>query len=242
VTKTTFVLIHSPLVGPGTWEPVAEELRRIGRETLVPSLTGVADAPAPQWRHCVAAVRAASENIGGHLLLVGHSGAGPLMPAIADAIRGEVAALIFVDAMLPPASEAARLLPTAFLSQIRPLASDGVLPPWSAWFGESAMRQLVPEDALRTALEGEMPRLPLAYFEGQVPVAVGWRQRPCAYLLLSPDHYGQAAAEARSCGWPIAALPGAHHLSLVTDPSSVAGQLLDLEEQLARSTSPERRR
>jgi Alpha/beta hydrolase family len=238
VLETTSVLIHSPLVGPGTWEPVAEELRRHRRKTVVASLTGVADAPAPQWRHCVAAVRAAAEDIGGRFVLVGHSGAGPLMPAMADAIRGEVAASIFVDAMLPPASGHARLLPAELLSQLRALASDGVLPPWSAWFGESAMRELVPEDDLRAALEREMPRLPLAYFEAQVPVPAGWRQRPCAYLLLSRDSYGQPAAEARSCGWPTAELAGAHHLSLVTDPSRVAEQLLALEQQLAATTAP----
>jgi hypothetical protein len=30
-----FVLIHSPLVGPTTWSPLAEELERRGREAVV---------------------------------------------------------------------------------------------------------------------------------------------------------------------------------------------------------------
>lgn len=232
MAEPTLVLIHSPLVGPGTWELVADELRRHGRETVIPSLLGVAEAPVPQWRHCVAAVRAATEELGGSVVLVGHSGAGPLMPAIADAIRGEVAALLFVDAMLPPASGHAQLAEAEFLAQLRALARDGVLPPWSTWFGEDAMRELVPDDGLRAALEREMPRLPLSYFETPVPVPAGWRQRPCAYLLLSPDQYGQPATEARRYGWPVAELSNAHHLTLVTDPPGVVARLLELSDQL----------
>jgi hypothetical protein len=30
VTQPSLVLVHSPLVGPLTWEPVAERLRRAG--------------------------------------------------------------------------------------------------------------------------------------------------------------------------------------------------------------------
>ncbi len=33
-----FVLLHSPLVGPLTWGPVADELRRRGIEAIVPAL------------------------------------------------------------------------------------------------------------------------------------------------------------------------------------------------------------
>jgi hypothetical protein len=47
--EAVFVLIHSPLVGPASWSPVAHELERRGREALVHSLLGVAEAPAPQW-------------------------------------------------------------------------------------------------------------------------------------------------------------------------------------------------
>ena len=48
------------------------------------------------------------------------------------------------------------------MEQLRALASDGVLAPWSAWFGEDAMSDLVPDERVRAALEAEMPRLPLS--------------------------------------------------------------------------------
>ena len=98
------------------------------------------------------AVRAATERFAKPIVLVGHSGAGPLMPRMADA-SGKVAALIFVDAMLPPASGHAQLADPTFLSQLRGLANNGLLPPWSEWFGKDAMRRLVPDDGLRAALE-----------------------------------------------------------------------------------------
>src|SRR5215211_6954698 len=87
---STFVLVHSPLVGPTSWRPVARALERRGRIVVVPSL-GVADAAEPQWHHVRDAVR---------IILVGHSGAGLLLPVIADALDNDVAALIFVDSSL----------------------------------------------------------------------------------------------------------------------------------------------
>jgi pimeloyl-ACP methyl ester carboxylesterase len=115
VGDPVFVLIHSPLVGPKTWLPVADELVRRGREALVPSLLGVAAAPAPHWRHVPEVVRAATANTAAPVVLVGHSGAGLLLPAIADALTVEVAALVFVDSFLPPANGSVRLAPPARL-------------------------------------------------------------------------------------------------------------------------------
>lgn len=170
--------------------PVARALERRGRHVGVPSLLGVADAPRPQWRHCPEAVRAASEHIAEPLVLVGHSGAGPLLPAIADALPREVGALIFVEAFLPPTTGSAPLGPPPFMEQLRALASDSVPAPWSTWFGEEGVRGLVPDARLRGPLEQEMPRLPLAYFEASVPAPTGWDGRPCGYLLFSDDPYG----------------------------------------------------
>jgi pimeloyl-ACP methyl ester carboxylesterase len=98
-----FVLIHSPLVGPTTWSPAARELQRRRREAVVPSLLGVPDAPVPQWGHVLEAVQAATARIADPVVLVGHSGAGLLLPTLADRLSAEVAGMIFVDAFLPPA-------------------------------------------------------------------------------------------------------------------------------------------
>jgi pimeloyl-ACP methyl ester carboxylesterase len=235
VGDPVFVLIHSPLVGPTTWLLVADELVRRGREVVVPPLLGVAAAPAPQWRHVPEAVRAATAETAAPVVLVGHSGAGLLLPAIADALTIEVAALVFVDSFLPPASGNLRLAPPARMDERRALASDGVLPPWSTWFGEDAMRELVPDERLRATLEEEMPRLPLSYFEASVPLPGGWSARPCAYLLFSGEPYAKSAAQARDQGWPVAEIPGAGHLAMASYPIAVTEALLDLECALAGS-------
>lgn len=227
-----FVLVHSPLVGPSTWEPVARELARHDRAALIPSLLGVAHAPAPQWQYVSSVVSAATAHITRSVVLVGHSGAGPLLPTIADSMSCPVAATIFVDAFLPPATGTARLLPHELLDELRALARDGVLPPWSRWFGEESMRNLVPDHETRARLTGEMPRLPVSYFYGEPPLTEGWDRRPCAYVLLSQEPYGAAAADAKARGWPVIALRDAKHLHLVTDPAALTGALLDLERTL----------
>jgi hypothetical protein len=167
-------------------------------------------------------------------VVVGHSAAGALLPAIADALSGEVVGLIFVDAFLPPATGSAPLAPPELMIQLRALATEGVLPPWPTWFGPDGIRALVPDDTQRAMLERELPRLPLALLEASVPVPEGWDRRGGGgYLLLSPDHYGESAADARGRGWPVAEIPGAHHLALVTDPAAVTAALLSLERRLA---------
>jgi hypothetical protein len=213
--------------------PVASELELRDRETLVPSLHGNGDG-AQHWRHGVEAVCAAVAGIASPIVLVAHSGAGPLLPSIADGVSPEVQALIFVDASLPPATGAASLAPPGFLDQLRAISIDGVLPPWSDWFGEGKMRELVPDRALRDALEQEMPRLPLAYFEESVPLPERWTQHRCAFLLLT-EAYGESAADAKRRGWPVAEIRNVQHLAPATDPIAVAEALLDLERALAES-------
>jgi pimeloyl-ACP methyl ester carboxylesterase len=119
-----FVLIHSPLVGPSTWLPVAQELERCGTRSLVPSLLPAAAAPVPQWRRCVKIVRAATSEVSDPIVLVGHSGGGLLLPAIADAVAPEVARLIFVDSGVPAMRGVTPLATPAFLEHLRSLAVD----------------------------------------------------------------------------------------------------------------------
>jgi pimeloyl-ACP methyl ester carboxylesterase len=228
-----FVLVYSPLLGPTSWSPVASALKERDREVLVAPLLGIAEAPPPRWRRAVDGVRAAASAIVSPAVLVGHSGAGPLLPSIADALPGEVAALIFVDASVPPTSGVAPLVPPAFLDQLRAISADGVLPRWSSWFGEETMGELVPDAALRDALEQEMPRLPLAYFEEGVPLPERWADRPCAFLLLT-EAYRESAADARGRGWPVKEIRGVQHLAPVTDPIAVTDALLALEGELVK--------
>jgi pimeloyl-ACP methyl ester carboxylesterase len=222
-----FVLVHSPLVGPSTWSPVARVLERRGHRAVVPSLLEPAEAPPRDWRRCVEAVRAAVRTLSDPVVLVGHSGGGLLLPVIADAFAAPISGLIFVDSRVPASTGETPLVPLAFRDQLHTLAVDGMLPPWSSWFGEDAMRELVADEALRAALSREMRSVPLAYFEQRIPSPPGWDRLPCAYLLLS-DAYREAAEEARERGWRVEEITGAQHLHIAVAPAAVTDALIRL--------------
>jgi hypothetical protein len=74
-----------------------------------------------------------------------------------------------------------------------------------------------------------MPRLPLSYFEANVPLPAG------AYLLFSGEPYAKSAAQARDQGWAAADIAGVGHLAMASDPIAVTDTLLDLERALSGS-------
>ncbi|HEX6568225.1 MAG TPA: alpha/beta hydrolase [Acidimicrobiales bacterium] len=216
-----FMLVHSPLVGPATWQWVAEALRSSGHDVAVPDLREAAITGAPH-----AVVRAALQLTAKEpTVLVGHSGAGSLLPSIAAGFDSPVRRLVFVDAGVPPC-EGEATTRAEFLEQLRSLAPDGTLPKWSTWWGESVMENLVPDGARRALIEAEMPEVPLAFFETPMPLPVGWCEGPGTFLLLS-EPYRRDADTARSLGWPVVEDIG-NHLDIVNDPERLARDLVGL--------------
>src|SRR6478672_7913094 len=101
-----FVLVHSPLVGPTTWRPTADVLRAGGARVVVPALTPPVDAAPPWWRVAALEVVASVADLPDDqpLVVVGHSAAGPRVPAIAHRLAEAghpVAAHVLVDAGMP---------------------------------------------------------------------------------------------------------------------------------------------
>jgi hypothetical protein len=228
----SFVLIHSPSVGPRTWRPVAHCLTELGRQATVPSLLQVADEGPPFWPRVVDAIHVglgtARQDQG--VVLVAHSNAGLFIPVITAALPSQVLGCIFVDAAVPPSSGAAPVAPPELLALLRDKASGGLLPRWTDWWDEEEVAALFPDQPTRQAVTEEQPRLPLAYYQASVPVPAGWDAQPCAYLLFGPP-YDELAAEARERGWIVEQLPGAHLHQLV-DPDGVARSLLAIADQL----------
>jgi pimeloyl-ACP methyl ester carboxylesterase len=213
--------VHSPLVGPATWRWVAEALRSSGHDVTVPDLTEAAATGEPNGLIGAALPPGATEP----LVIVGHSGAGFFLPSIAAGLESPARGLVFVDAGIPPA-EGEATAGADFLDRLRSLATDGVLPKWSTWWGEGVMEMLVPDDAHRAEIEAEMPEIPLALYESPITVPIGWRNIPGAFMLLS-EPYHQEAQSARSLGWPVIERIGAH-LDIVNDPDSIARNLVEL--------------
>jgi pimeloyl-ACP methyl ester carboxylesterase len=231
----SFVLVHSPSVGPKTWEPVARRLTELGWQTAVPSLLNVGQEGPPFWSRVVDAVRAGLGTPGQEreVVLVAHSNAGLFIPVITAALPGQVVGCIFVDAALPPRSGTAPVAPPELLALLCDKASGGLLPRWTDWWDEEDVAPLFPDQQTRQAVTEEQPRLPLSYYEASVPVPTGWAARPCAYLLFGPP-YDDEATEAQGRGWLVEQLPGGHLHQLV-DPDGVARRLLAIADQMGVS-------
>lgn len=194
-----------------------------------PDLTGVVDAPSPQWRGFVDEAVQAGEGRS-DLVVVGHSGAGAMLPLIAERVGARLRAVIFVDAVVPP-PEGAHTTSEQFLAFLDEKSERGRLPKWLDWWPPEVVNRLVPEAAARDELSADMPRLPRSFFDDAVPVPPDWSTGPCAYLKLSAA-YDTEFADAGRLGWPRSSIDGTH-LSIYTDPAAV----LDAIEDLANRTA-----
>jgi Alpha/beta hydrolase family len=226
----TLLLVHSPVVGPTTWAETATRLQRKGFRCVVPDLTKVVPLGPPFYqRLAAAAARGVSD--GGSVVLIGHSAAGALVPAIAEAVVGPVRA-VFVDAQLPrPGLSFFDTAPPPMREQLRAMAEDGVLPPWNEWFPPGALEELMPDAVQRRKFVVEIPRLPLAFFDELAPMTRRLGRR-WACLRFSAA-YDDAADEAERRGWWVARRNW-DHLRMLTDPEAVA----DLIAQAISATAP----
>jgi hypothetical protein len=225
------LLVHSPLVGAATWEPVAARLAAHGYQVGIPDLTGTVAAGPP---YCSRQAEVIARSAAGQpAILIGHSGAGPLLPAAGANIAG-VRGYVFADAGLPiPGQSWMDTAPPDLAARLREMAdAQGWLPPWPQWWGEEAMAELIPDPDARQRFAADCSRLPLAMFEEVQPAAPQWPGAPAAYLLLS-EAYEDQAARARELGWPVTQL-ASHHLAPLTDPGLVAESLRELLDQLQR--------
>lgn len=227
-----FVLIHSPLVGALTWRPTGDLLQARGFTVVVPSLAGVLDDGPPYYQKLASRVAEVvrAERPAEPLVLVSHSGAGALVPAVAAACDGVVEAAVFVDAILPhPGASWLDTAPPALREHLRALASDSWLPPWHQWFPPGTLDALLPDLDLRSRFITELPRLPVAYFEERAPV-VPYLPPRYGYLQLS-GAYQDVADEIERRGWPTLR-EAADHLAMLTRPELILDRLARLVELL----------
>jgi hypothetical protein len=232
VPTSSFVLVHSPLVGPSTWERVAAALRRRGALATVPALAEPGQGE-PFWRgHARAAVAALAVAPDGPVVLAGHSGAGPLLPAVRAAAGRAVAAYLFVDAGLPADGQTrlgalAGEDPALADEFDRHLGAGGRFPEWT----DEELAGEVPDPAWRRRVLAELRPRARPFWTEPLPVPAGWPDAPCAYLRLSAG-YLVPARQAGELGWPLREFD-AGHFHLLVDPDAVAGAMLDLVDACA---------
>ena len=225
-----FAFVHSLLLGPLTWAPVATRLAARGAVTVVPSLVDVADTDPPFWPRIAGKVNDAVSRLtqGQPVILIAHSNAGLFVPAIVQTARRPVAGCLFVDASLPSRTGPTPAASPERLNFLRSKATEGRLPQWTTWWDEDDVALLFPDPQTRLTVSAEQPRLPLSYYEQQIPVPVGWDNRPCGYLLFGPP-YDQLAQEARERGWDVDQVPG-QHLHQLVDPDTVSARIVAMTD------------
>lgn len=224
-----FVLTHSPLLGPLSWRAVRDQLAARGHEAEAPAWPRLSGLDADFYPRLAAGVSAQVEP-GPPVLLVVHSGAGALAPALERALTPPVAAVIFVDAILPhPGLAWLDAAPAALRADLHAGVREGLLPSWDAWWPPGALDRLIPDPQLRSAMTAELEPLPLAYFEESAPDED--ISAPGAYLQLSGAYEDQSQL-ARARDWPVRRLE-LNHLSLLTAPKDVAVMV----EALAREVT-----
>jgi hypothetical protein len=129
----TVVLLHSPLVGVEGWGALPEALRRSGVTVLAVRVDGD-DRPPYAGRYVAQAAARVLEVLpepAAPLVLAGHSGAGPLLPAVGAALRAggrPAGGYLFCDAGLPlPAASRLDLPAGHFHALVDPGGLAGVI-------------------------------------------------------------------------------------------------------------------
>jgi|CXWL01.1.fsa_nt_gi pimeloyl-ACP methyl ester carboxylesterase len=191
--KHTYVLIHSPLMGPVTWRSAAEALKKRGHNVVTPNLNPAFAGAGPYYPKVATLVagdiRAANPKDG--VVLVAHSGAGGLMAAIAGASPAPVRTALFVDAMLPHQNKSwTDHAPIELTQQLFALAKDGKLPTWDKWFAPDVFNPMLPDARIRQSLVSELTQLPMAYFSEVAPPNEPIKKVPIGYLQLSESYQG----------------------------------------------------
>lgn len=232
------VLAHSPLTGPEAWGELPAELDGRGHRVVMVEVRDD-DAPPYASRYVARAALQVREACGdAGTVLVGHSGAGyllPLLGAARRAARATVAGYVFLDAGLPPSRPMSRLDlmraedPSWATAVEELLADGGRFPDWT----DDDLRDLLTDDAARAALVGGLRPRAHDFFAEPLPVAPDWPDAPCGYVRLSAA-YDLPARLAGQRGWPQVIgtddRPGGH-FAMLADPAAVAD---DLESLLGR--------
>ena len=228
-----FVLIHSPLVGPITWAPVAFELRQKGIDVLVPELPRDIQSNRPYWEQHAGAIARALRPVAPDqsLILIGHSGAGLLLPAIREITGRSVTGYVFADAGIPEDGKSRfdlmwREEPEIAAQRRQSLAAGERFPNWT----DADLRDVIPNAELRQGVLADLRPQPPAFFAEPIPVFAGWPDAPCAYLKFNPV-YAAPAERARKAGWAYAEID-AGHFHMLVDPNAVANALVNLSKRM----------
>ena len=218
---TAWLLVHSPLLGPSTWVGVASALTKRGDVTVVPDLRPALFS-GPPFAARQAGIAAAASHVNDAILVV-HSGAGALVPLIAQRLVRRLRSVVFVDAGLPiPGRARLDTFSDDAIEDLNALLEDGFLPPWPQWWPPELLAELLPDPRDRSVLDTESLPIPFALLTEILP-DVADLETPRAYIRLSAA-YDAEADRAEALGWPVQR-HDSNHLAPISAPDDVAAWL-----------------
>ncbi len=234
----TYALIHSPLVRPFTWELVSEALKSRGLKAIVPTLLDDPNSALPYWKQHVESVAHEFAQIpkNENIMLLAHSGAGPLLPAIRHGLPHSIGAYVFVDAGIPRDGlsriEMMKLEDKEWAEQFHEYLLQGEsFPTWTA----DDLQEIIPDDNARRKLVAEIHPRSLSFFTEPIPVYEGWPDATCVYIKFS-EPYKWDAIQAKQNGWDIYELH-AGHFHMLVEPLEVADLIVKSVQKLLDAPS-----
>ena len=229
----TYALIHSPLVGPFTWELVYRSMTDGGVKAIIPTLLDDPNSTLPYWQQHADSVARDLAQISkrDNLVLVAHSGAGPLLPAIHHRLTHSICAYVFVDAGIPTGGlsriELMKLEDQEWAEQFHEALLNGEqFPTWT----EDDLHEIIPDRESRQELVAGIQPRSLPFFTESIPVYDDWPDAPCAYIKFS-QAYDWDAVQAKQMGWRVYELESGHFHMLV-EPLVVADLIVESVKNL----------
>lgn len=227
MSARTVLLVHGAWAGAWAWGYVAAELDARGIAHRAVDLPSRQPGPG-NLSEDAAAVRAAIAEIGGEVVLCGHSYAGMV---ITEAAAGEerVARLVYVCAAMPETGEslgglmATDPIPSEIGTAIR-MADDG-----TATLDPDAARAIIFSDATDEQVAPVLPALGshrMGTF-GETVAAVGWRNVSSSYAVCAADRVLSEALQQRMAARASEVVTlDAGHAPMLTQPAALADALM----------------
>lgn len=227
----SYVLVHSPLTGPAAWGQLPDRLRNDQIDVVVVDVDDDDEPPFADGYVRRAVAQIADAEPAAPIVLVAHSGAGALLPAIAAALQS-TGGYVFLDAVLPLPGQPSRLdllqeegggFVAAFAASLR---AGAWFPTWTV----DELADIVPDAQDRVSLVQSLRPRGHDFFTEPLPDTGTWPDAPCGYLRTSAayDHW-VGVAEQR--GWPIVARDLGHFAALA-NPEATRDALLELSNRL----------
>lgn len=234
-TSRNWLLVPSPLLGPASWQDVAQVLVGSGHEVVIPhpSMTtpSAADHVGPWLEEVIKAADGFSNP--DPAVVVAHSAACSRAPMLVDCLirwGRPVEAMILVDGRFPDGRSLAMEEPKFAELLDGLMRPNDYLPPWPRWWG-SFLSGLVVDSAARDVVFNEAPSIPRSWFDQACPAPALPSDVACGYIAFGPS-YEEATARAKNQGWYTLRLTG-DHLHQVVAPDAVASTLVAMTMRLA---------